>query len=312
GLGPTSDDYTREVVTNWLGLPLIYDSPSWDWINKRLTERGARVREHQQQQCYFPEGATILHNAQGTAHGFFVKKSQQMIFCLPGPPREIQGLWDDHIEMLLKSELKDSEKKITLKWDCLGQGESEIAYLVSQATLNCPFEIGYRLHSPYVEIKITGLESQKEALTFWEQKISAAIKNYCVSRGGDLGEAFTNILTKPVVIFDAATEGVLNTRLASFFFKGNFQNSSHSWDYLNRNPTEGELLAHKDATPIFWLCEIKDGEFLLKISYKNQTAEVEFRSPYLLPTMKLRRKMDACERFFIAALANKEIFADTP
>ncbi|MGE0632426.1 MAG: molybdopterin-binding protein, partial [Pseudobdellovibrionaceae bacterium] len=54
GLGPTSDDFTREVVTNWLGLPLIYDSPSWDWINKRLTERGARVREHQKQQCYFP------------------------------------------------------------------------------------------------------------------------------------------------------------------------------------------------------------------------------------------------------------------
>src|SRR4051794_23818144 len=36
GLGPTSDDFTRNVVAEWLGQPLEFDDPSWKRIVSRL------------------------------------------------------------------------------------------------------------------------------------------------------------------------------------------------------------------------------------------------------------------------------------
>ena len=70
GLGPTSDDFTRDVVSTWVGKPLQFDENSWNQIVQRLTVRGLQVREIQRQQCFFPEGSEILQNKEGTANAF--------------------------------------------------------------------------------------------------------------------------------------------------------------------------------------------------------------------------------------------------
>jgi molybdenum cofactor synthesis domain-containing protein len=76
GLGPTSDDFTRDLIAEWSGLPMKFDETSWIHIQERLKSRGFVVHERQKQQCYFPEKSEILFNSEGTANGFklFVNK----------------------------------------------------------------------------------------------------------------------------------------------------------------------------------------------------------------------------------------------
>ena len=70
GLGPTSDDFTRDVIAEWTGKKLIFDETSWVYIQEILKNRGVGVKAIQKQQCYFPEGSTILKNNKGTANAF--------------------------------------------------------------------------------------------------------------------------------------------------------------------------------------------------------------------------------------------------
>lgn len=80
GLGPTSDDFTRDVIAEKAKAKLIFDESSWKHVTDRLTSRGYTVKEIQRQQCFFPEGSTILQNSQGTANGFLLKLAKQMYF----------------------------------------------------------------------------------------------------------------------------------------------------------------------------------------------------------------------------------------
>ncbi len=226
GLGPTSDDFTREVIAEWAELKLQFDESSWQHINERLSARGFAVRDIQKQQCYFPVGAKILTNSDGTAHGFQLSLQRggahKTIFVLPGPPREIDRIWKDHIHQWLAENTKNLPKSVTKAWDTLGLGESDVALLVEKALPAKPtssfFEIGYRVHLPYVEVKMTFLESEAN---FWEksiQQIDEALRSITVSRdftdaADQVASAIKNI---DFTFYDYASEGYLHSRLSPF------------------------------------------------------------------------------------------------
>ena len=67
GLGPTSDDFTRDLISEWSQKKMIFDQVSWLQIQERLSSRGFVVRDIQKQQCYFPDGAKILINSAGVS-----------------------------------------------------------------------------------------------------------------------------------------------------------------------------------------------------------------------------------------------------
>ena len=73
GLGPTSDDFTRDLISEWTNQKLVFDDSSWKHVQDRLTSRGFTVKDIQRQQCYFPETAKVLTNAHETANGFYMK-----------------------------------------------------------------------------------------------------------------------------------------------------------------------------------------------------------------------------------------------
>lgn len=69
GLGPTMDDITKEVVAEFLGLPMELHSPSLNSIEEFFALRKRTVSENNYRQAYFPKGATILHNSQAQPRG---------------------------------------------------------------------------------------------------------------------------------------------------------------------------------------------------------------------------------------------------
>src|SRR5207248_4258657 len=73
GLGPTSDDITRDVTSELLGLKLEESAELLESLKRRLKIRGIKWVESIARQAQVPEGAKILPNENGSASGLYSK-----------------------------------------------------------------------------------------------------------------------------------------------------------------------------------------------------------------------------------------------
>jgi nicotinamide-nucleotide amidase len=196
GLGPTSDDFTRELIAEHFQAPLEWHEASWKHIQAYLAGRGIETREVQKQQAYYPRSSQVLENDRGTAHGFHLRARSKDIFVLPGPPKEIDGLWSKYIEPLLTAQFQAVDAYQTLSWDCMGAGESELAARTEAVLGKHAFEIGYRVHLPYVEVKLTFRKSQLTAALLAQSQIDLALEPFVILKNGeDAAEKLCRILT---------------------------------------------------------------------------------------------------------------------
>ena len=244
GLGPTSDDFTREVVAEWIQKPLLFDESSWTHIVQRLSSRGFPVRDMQKQQCFFPEGSEVLKNKEGTAHAFKLKKNSKTIFVLPGPPREIASVWEDHIAPWMMVETKGHNKRVTQAWDTIGVGESDVAYMVENVLSAFPkskqLEIGYRVHLPYVEVKISFDENEKSLFQETVLQLNEKLKPITVTRNfEDIATKFTSKISQlDFTFYDYLTRGYLHDRLSPYL------KNLKQWSFKQSGPA--------DLTPDFF------------------------------------------------------------
>ncbi len=98
GLGPTSDDLTREIVASTAEVELVFQNSIWDGLIKRFP---GKSNESRKRQAYIPEGFSVLENFCGTAPGFFGLIRHSLVFCLPGPPKEMQDMFERTVSPLL-------------------------------------------------------------------------------------------------------------------------------------------------------------------------------------------------------------------
>ncbi len=106
GLGPTQDDLTRETLASLAGVDLVFDEPSWLAIQEMFHRRNRVCPERNRVQAYFPKGAEAIPNANGTAPGVFLIHQETIFVALPGPPRELEQMWNIEVKpRLLKADL---------------------------------------------------------------------------------------------------------------------------------------------------------------------------------------------------------------
>jgi nicotinamide-nucleotide amidase len=104
GLGPTVDDLTRDALAAFLKVPLRLDQEVMDRIAARFAKRGIRMPEVNRKQAMIPEGGVVLPNHNGTAPGIYLKAHGKDIFLLPGPPFELEPMWERYGLPLLPRE----------------------------------------------------------------------------------------------------------------------------------------------------------------------------------------------------------------
>jgi len=97
GLGPTADDMTRDGVAAALDLHLHESAEIVGTIQARFASRGLQMPEINRRQARVPEGARVLPNANGTAPGLWIDTGEQVVVLLPGPPRELQPIFERHV-----------------------------------------------------------------------------------------------------------------------------------------------------------------------------------------------------------------------
>lgn len=181
GLGPTSDDRTRYALSQAISKKLVYDDASWDRIVERLTRKNLPIPESNRQQCYFPEGAVIIPNPNGTASACMVEYNKRLIILLPGPPNECRPIFNDMILFHLLSMNSLLEQKIFRRsWLLLGVSEGSIAQQLDPLVQDKTASIGYRVHYPHLEVK---LESEEKNVEFENLcgKIQSTIESNLIS-----------------------------------------------------------------------------------------------------------------------------------
>ena len=101
GLGPTEDDLTRESVAEALGVELRRNHDMVAAMYKRFAERRISMPENNARQADVICGAEVIPNSRGTAPGQWLQRTEngraQMILLLPGPPHELQRMWEKDV-----------------------------------------------------------------------------------------------------------------------------------------------------------------------------------------------------------------------
>ncbi|HXI93701.1 MAG TPA: competence/damage-inducible protein A [Blastocatellia bacterium] len=97
GLGPTEDDITRKVFARVTGRQLTLDYEVLAGIRERFASRGYQMTPNNERQALIPQGARVLPNPNGTAPGMKIEQDGKLIVLLPGPPRENQPMFVDHV-----------------------------------------------------------------------------------------------------------------------------------------------------------------------------------------------------------------------
>jgi nicotinamide-nucleotide amidase len=100
GLGPTTDDLTRETIAEAAGVPLDFHPEAWDAIQARF--KGRTISETNRKQALAPRGFTLLPNPNGTAPGFYGTVGEAFIVALPGPPSELRPMYANEVLPVLR------------------------------------------------------------------------------------------------------------------------------------------------------------------------------------------------------------------
>jgi len=145
GLGPTSDDITRDAAAEAFGKKLIFHQDILEGIAAKFAKRKIVMNDLQRPQAMVPEGGVVLENPNGTAPGLIVENDKTVAVLLPGPPRELRPMWTDLALPWLRKRFADRlvpVHEVTLR--ILGLGETKVQMLVEKEVKALgPIEVGY-------------------------------------------------------------------------------------------------------------------------------------------------------------------------
>jgi len=222
GLGPTSDDITREMVAESLGLELRQDPQLLTSLRQKLRLRGIKWAAGIARQADVPSGAQVLRNENGSGPGLYLKAninpriSSPHLFVLPGPPRELQPMFRKTVMPLLRSLAPSSaiEQRV---YKVAGVGESSVEEAIGEKVLAIPgIELGYCARPGEVDVRIIGEpETIQQAYTIIRSALGFSILS---TADETLEEIVVRLLTKrnqTLATAESCTGGLIANRITN-------------------------------------------------------------------------------------------------
>jgi nicotinamide-nucleotide amidase len=223
GLGPTTDDITREMVADVLGLELRKSSELLSSLQQRLQIRGIKWAAGIARQADVPAGAQVLPNDNGSAPGFYLKPNispripSPHLFVLPGPPRELQPMFRTFVMPILRSIVPASALLERRVYRIAGVGESRVEEAIGAKVLAIPgIELGYCARPGEVEVRIIG---RAEAIEQADAIIRSALGVRIFSAAEEnLEEVIVNLLrtrNQTLATAESCTGGLIANRITN-------------------------------------------------------------------------------------------------
>jgi nicotinamide-nucleotide amidase len=166
GLGPTSDDITKPLLTDYFGGKLVADKQTEDHIRHIFTVRKRPLAESNLSQALVPDTCTVLHNKMGTAPGMWFDKDDKVIIALPGVPHEMMHIMEERALPLLRQRFI-SDAIFHRSMITAGEGESVIAERVKDLESALPhyIKLAYLPEAGGVKLRLTGRGPDKQRLS---------------------------------------------------------------------------------------------------------------------------------------------------
>lgn len=246
GLGPTQDDFTKEIVSNFLGIPLVQDETVTKRLEAYFQKQGMPPNNYKQ--TYVFEGGYVFHNDHGTAPGLAVWKDGVTFILLPGPPRELRPMYEKKVRPFLIERFSGQQIITTQPLSFFGIGESALEEKIKDLIRpkSYPIIATYAKDAEVV-IRITAKAKEKsECLKQIQQvknEILARVGQYCYSEQEEhIEEKLVRLLKnrkQTVTVAESCTGGLLAELLTSV--PGSSQ--VHSGGFITySNEAKSELL----------------------------------------------------------------------
>ena len=230
GLGPTSDDRTRDVIAELLGRKLKVDAAALANIEGFFHRRRRTPPASVKVQALVPAGAIVLQNANGTAPGIAVVgnpvapgKHARGLIMLPGPPRELRPMFREQALPLILKEFPEENPFLcrTLKTTGLGESfleEKIVAPMAGLVTLG--LELGYCARTGEVDLRFAARGKEAATLIAEAEKVARASLGDIIFGEEDeqLEDVIVRLLTErsqTLALAESCTGGFIANRLTN-------------------------------------------------------------------------------------------------
>lgn len=228
GLGPTSDDITRDKIAELLHLPLHEDPLVVGHIESFFAGRKRAMPASTRVQAMVPAGATVLMNRFGTAPGLVIqtrpgqfRAGSSLLVMLPGPPRELRPMFSDQVLPLLQTRMSGRPSFVCRVFRSTGLGES-----VVEEKINAPLrqlvaeglDIGYCAHVGSVDLRLSARGDSAARIVAEAERIIQPLLSDRIFATGDepLESVVVRLLTErrqTVSLAESCTGGLITHRI---------------------------------------------------------------------------------------------------
>ncbi len=175
GLGPTSDDLTREAVANAVGESMTVDPEILSWLEGVFARRGMEMPPTNIKQATLIPSSISIPNPNGTAPGWWVEKDNKHIVIMPGPPRELKQIWDETVGPKF-SEISGSGVTATRTLKTLGLSEGGIDEILSDLFGKENPYLGIYAHTDGIHLRMIGRGPDQKAAEKIIEPVEAEIR----------------------------------------------------------------------------------------------------------------------------------------
>lgn len=219
GLGPTEDDLTKESVAKAFDFQLVESSLVLEEIKKYFDAKKTVMAENNKKQAQIIKGSEILKNPNGTAPGLYIEGKDKLIALLPGPPREMEPMFDN--ELVGKLEKYDKNHIATTSVHVFGIPESQLEIEVKDLLYGENPTAALYAKTGEVHINIAAKSNTKSNAEALVNKEVKALKKrigdcvYCTD-GSELHETVVKLLKETgikVSLAESCTGGLLASKI---------------------------------------------------------------------------------------------------
>jgi len=161
GLGPTEDDLTREAIAHVLGEEMQVDPDLERALRQFFARRGVTMPERNVKQAALIPSARPIPNPRGTAPGWWVERDRRLIVAMPGPPTEMQRMWDQEVAPELERR-QTAAVLLARTLKTTGLGEGTVDEMISPLLKSTNPSVGVYARADGVHVRIAAKAPTRE------------------------------------------------------------------------------------------------------------------------------------------------------
>lgn len=192
GIGPTSDDLTREALAELCGCGLVQDAAATQAITDWYAAQGRTPGEAVMRMARRPECASTVVNPQGSAPGVRLQVGRSVVYAVPGVPSELVSMVESTVvpDILSRCGPRAPLRSVSIEVALLG--ESAVAGMLSEIERaieqEASTDLAYLARPAHVSVRVSVHDPDEAAaavrLDGWEARLRSALGRHVIGTDG--------------------------------------------------------------------------------------------------------------------------------